>query len=200
MSTQQPDQNCPALRMLDHGNQYKLVLIVAPPGAGKNRLIRQWAQHGAKHCLASPLWIIVDDKTRNLPDFLNKLSSEITRWDQNIEAEAEFQSALLLERNEYSPNDAEVIQGLSHQIENLVNQLLNRLMQLPGDRFIIILNYHNFLDPRIHPVIGYLIEYFPPNMHMIISSQDHPPLPIPRFRARRELLEIDPDDLNTVFQ
>ena len=178
--------------MLDHGNQYKLVLIVAPPGAGKNRLIRQWAQHGAMHCLASPLWLIVDHKTRNLPDFLNKLSSEITRWDQNIEAEAEFQRAFLLEHNEYSPNDAEVIQGLSHPIENLVNQLLNRLMQLPGERFIIILNYHKFLDPRIHPVIGYLIEYFPPNMHMIISSQDHPPLPIARFRARRETKRTAP--------
>ena len=177
--------------MLDHGNQYKLVLLVAPVGTGKNRLIQQWAQQRSKPFSGSLLWIAADKKTMNLPDFLKELSNEITRWDKNIEAHAEVQEALQMKQIDDHPIDPGAIQEFPHQLENLVNQQLNRLMQLPGDRFIIILNYHKFDDPRIHPVIGYLIDYLPPNIHMIISSEDHPSLPIPRYRARRELLEID---------
>jgi ATP/maltotriose-dependent transcriptional regulator MalT len=41
----------------------------------------------------------------------------------------------------------------------------------------------------------YIIDYLPPNFHLIISSQDNPSPQIARLRARRELLEIDPQDL-----
>jgi len=198
VSSQQSDQKCPAMQMLDHGNQFKLVLVVAPPGSGKSRLIRQWARHRAKSFPWPPLWIIAGHNTKNLADFLNKLSKDITSWDKNSEAHAEVQKILFSEKIAFRPDNPDAIQELPHQLENIVNQLLNRLMRVPGDRFIIILNYHNFHDPGIHHVIGYLIEYLPPNIHVIISSQDHPALPIPRFRARRELLEIDPDDLNCV--
>lgn len=184
--------------MLNHGNQYKLVLLVAPPGAGKTRLINQWSQQKEKIFCCPPLRIVVDNKTKKLSDFLKKLSNGITMWDQNSEANVEAHRGLHMEQIDYGPNDPDAIQGVSDQLENILNQFLNRLMHLPGDRFIIIENYHNFHDPMIHTVIAYLIDFLPPNIHMIISSQDQPALPIPRLRARRELIEIEPEDMKSV--
>jgi LuxR family maltose regulon positive regulatory protein len=197
VSSQQPEQNCPALEMLDHGNRCKLVLLVAPAGAGKTRLIRQWSQQNEETLCWSLLWIVVENKTRNLSGFLKKLSNGITMWDQNIEANAEVSVEIQKEQIEFAPHDPEDIPDVSPHLETILNQLLNRLMHLPRDRFIIILNYQNFHDPRIHSVIGYLLDFLPQNIHMIISSEEQPALPIPRLRARRELIEIDPDDMKS---
>ena len=184
--------------MLDHGNQYKLVLLVAPPGTGKASLIHQWSQQNENTLCCPPLWIIVDNKTKQLPGLLKKLSNGITMWDQNITGNAEAYRDLHMQQSDYAPNDPDAIQGVTDKLENILNQLLNRLMQFPGDRFIIIENYHSFHDPMIHTVIGYLIDYLPPNIHLIITSQDQPALPIPRLRARRELIEIQPEDMKSI--
>jgi LuxR family maltose regulon positive regulatory protein len=198
VSSQQSDQICPALEMLDRGNQYKLVLLTAPSGAGKARLIRQWSKQNEKTFCCPPLWIVVDNKTKQLSGFLEKLANGITMWDQNFEANAEAYRGLYMQQSDSGANEPNAVQGVSEQLENILIQLLNRLMHLPGDRFIIIENYHTFHDPMIHTVIGYLIDFLPPNMHLIITSQDQPALPIPRLRARRELIEIQPEDLKSV--
>lgn len=119
-------------------------------------------------------------------------------WDQNTAGKVGAHRDLQLEQSDFAPHDPDSVKGVSDQLENILNQLLNRLMQLPGDRFIIIENYHNFHDPMIHTVIGYLIDFLPPNIHMIITSQDQPALPIPRLRVRRELIEIEPEDMKII--
>lgn len=195
MSTPQSDQFCPAQELLDHGNQYKLILIVASSGTGKIRLIQQWVQKWEKTSQSLPIWIFIDSRTNNFSEFLNKLTSEFIKWDPIFEAHVDEFMASVKGQFENDSPDSEVILGVQPQIENFVNQLLNGMMQLTGDRFIIILNYDLIRDQRIHSMIEYLIDYLPPNIHLIISSQDYPPLQIPRLRARRELLEIGSDDI-----
>ncbi len=84
---------------------------------------------------------------------------------------------------------------LSPTIEAVLVELINGLIHLSGDRFIILENYHRIQDEEIHRMIAYLIDYLPPNFHLIITSQVSPPLQIPRLRVRRELLEIGPENL-----
>jgi len=195
VSTQRSDQFYLARAMLDHGNQYKVVLIIAPLGAGKMRLVQQWVLLWVEQSAPSPLWICIDNETTDLIDFLNVLFFELIKWDQNFETLFEGQVASLIEKPGFHPTDPGTILDIQPGLENLLNQMLNQLMQFPEDRYIIILNYHNFRDPRIHPVISFLIDHLPPKIHLIISSQELPALQIPRLRARRELLEIGLDDL-----
>lgn len=184
--------------MLDHGNQYKVILIVAPPGAGKQQLLQEWVLRSVEQSAPFPLWIYVDSETLNLLDFLNMFFFELTRWDQFFESLLEGQEHYLVDQPGYDPNDPGSNRDIHLRLENLLNLIFNRLMQFPEDRYIMILNYHNFRDPRIHPVISYLIDFLPPKIHLIISSQELPPLQIPRLRARRELLEIGAEDLKYV--
>jgi LuxR family maltose regulon positive regulatory protein len=46
---------------------------------------------------------------------------------------------------------------------------------------------------KIHHGIRLLIDYQPPQMHLLIASREEPPLQIARLRARRQLVEIGPD-------
>ncbi len=55
-------------------------------------------------------------------------------------------------------------------------------------------NYQIIREPKIHGIVANLIDYLPPNFHLIIASKNKPPLQIPRLRVRRELLEIDLKD------
>lgn len=198
MSTPSSNQIHPAQAMLDHGNLCKVILIVGPPGAGKERLIQKWGQQLDEQSVPSPLWISGANETTELLDFLNMLFTELTRWDQCFESLLEVLEPSHVDQPGYDPTDPGTSREIHPRLENLLNQMLNRLMQFPEDRYIIIMNYHNFRDPRIHPVISYLIDFLPPKIHLIISSQELPALQIPRLRARRELLEIGPEDLEYV--
>ena len=85
--------------------------------------------------------------------------------------------------------------GLSPTIETVLTGLINGLIHLDGDRFLILVNYHIIHDSGIHGMVAYLIDYLPPNFHLIIASQVKPRLQIPRLRVRRELLEINSQDM-----
>lgn len=198
MSTPPLNQIHPVQVMLDHGNQFKVVLIIAPAGAGKHRLIQQWVQKLLEQSVPSPLWIYAANGTMNLLDFLTMLIHQLTSWDQYFGSLLEGQKPYLTDQPGYDPINPRTNREIYPRLENLLNQMLNRLMQFQEDRYIIILNYHKFRDPEIHLVIGYLIDFLPQNIHLIISSQEPPALQIPRLRARRELLEIGPEDLKYV--
>jgi LuxR family maltose regulon positive regulatory protein len=190
MSTQRAHKLGKALEKMDHGTQHKLVLIVAPHGAGKARLIERWVQHWSKSSLFPPIWFFVDVEDNQPIQFLKKLISELTIWDPHIEDYVNIQVTddQLLSGNGLS--ESRLITDIQQNIEPLLDAIINKLMLIKDDRFLILLNYHLIDDPITHELVAYLIDYLPPNFHLIISSQENPPLQIPRLRARRELLEI----------
>jgi LuxR family maltose regulon positive regulatory protein len=180
---------------LDHGNHYKLVLIVAPAETGKAEIIQQWTKNNINFASIQPTFLTIELEDNEPSQFLRKLIAEIKQWDPNVEDHFDIQHAdKQISNNKVSP-ETKSIQRLHPSIETQLNELINRLMILAGDRFIIMLNYHHIENPNIHAMITYLIDYLPPNLHLVMTSQTTPPLQIPRLRARRELLEIGPGDL-----
>jgi LuxR family maltose regulon positive regulatory protein len=190
MSNQRLHKLRKALEKLDHGVQHKLVLIVAPHGAGKAKLIEQWVQNWSKSSLFPPIWFFVDVEDNQPIQFIKKLISELTIWDPHIEACVDIRVAFdrFLPGNGLS--ESRLITDIQQNIEPLLDAIINKLMLIKDDRFLILLNYHLIDDPITHELVAYIIDYLPPNFHLIISSQENPPLQIPRLRARRELLEI----------
>ncbi len=91
--------------------------------------------------------------------------------------------------------------------EPAVDALVNDLATgLTDDAFLVLDDYHLIRatpaarpDDVVGPVIAltdHLIEYAPPNLHVIISTRHRPHLPgLARWRARSEVLELGREDL-----
>jgi LuxR family maltose regulon positive regulatory protein len=196
VSTQRSHQPYKALEKLELGIQYKLVLIVAPSGTGKAKLLRRWAQNRLATSPISTLWINIDNGDKHPSQFLSKLLSELMTWDPIIEDHIDLPHAYDQIQLENGSPESISIQGLHPSIEAFLMAIINRLIPLCGERFLILINYHCISNPEIHAIMAYIIDYLPPNFHLIITSQDYPPLQFPRLRVRRELLEIGPEDMN----
>ena len=60
---------------------------------------------------------------------------------------------------------------------------------------LVLDDYHLIDTPGIHDGMTFLIDHLPPRMHLVIASRIDPPLPLPRLRARGDLLEVRAADL-----
>jgi len=67
--------------------------------------------------------------------------------------------------------------------EGVITEMINNLIPLEEDRFLILDNYQIIREIEIHAIVANLIDYLPPNIYLIIASQSNPPLQIPRFRV-----------------
>ena len=195
MSPQRSHQQCTILEKLDFGSQYRLVLIVARSGTGKIKYLQRWVQKHLATTPTPPLWLEIKAEDNHPIHFLNRLLSECMGWDPNIMDHFDLSLVdVQTPPGEVSP-ESKSSPGLSPAIEIVLTGLINGLIHLEGDRFLILDNYQIIHEPHIHGIVAYLIDYLPPNFHLIISSQVNPPLQIPRLRVRRELLEINSEDM-----
>jgi LuxR family maltose regulon positive regulatory protein len=96
-------------------------------------------------------------------------------------------------------------------MESMLGTLVNELDTLPVSRatesipgeiegaragFILVLDdYHVIETPAIHQQLSFLLDHVPRYMHLILSSRADPPLPLARFRARDQLIELHENDL-----
>ena len=79
--------------------------------------------------------------------------------------------------------------------ELLLTTLLNELGAVPEDVWLVLDDYHLVGDPRVGQGVAFVLEHLPPNVHVVLSTRADPDLPLARWRARRELVEIRAKDL-----
>ena len=195
MSPQRSHQQCTILEKLDSGSQYRLVLIVAPSGAGKSDLLQQWCQMILAASLIPPLYFDLESEHNRPKLFLGGLLSEFGIWDHHIPDQIILAPKIVEVAPPGNIPIGKSCTDLSPAFEGVIIKLINTLIPLKGDRFLILDNYQIIHEPLIHGMVAYLIDYLPPNFHLIITSQVNPPLQIPRLRVRRELLEINSEDM-----
>ena len=77
----------------------------------------------------------------------------------------------------------------------MLTALLNDLAAIAGDLMLVLDDYH-VIDARdVQDGMAYLLDHLPPRLHVVIASRADPALPLPRLRARGELVEIRAADL-----
>ena len=82
-----------------------------------------------------------------------------------------------------------------NETEFLIATLINLIILIP-DHFILVLDdYHCIEADIIHTTLAYLLDYLPPTMHLILASRTDPSLPLARWRARGQLMELRALDL-----
>ncbi len=176
-----------ALTRLEAGMYYRLVLIIAPAGAGKTRWLRQWAAWRISSGLRPPAWASLTDQDNELSVFLPHLVSAIAGID------AEFDRWIRPASQSVKLPSAESLSLFSIE-DNLIN-LINTLDQAPGEFALILDDYHHIDNPEIHQTIAFLLEYLPPPVHLYLAARRQPPLRLAHLLARREMIEIGAGEL-----
>jgi len=157
------------------GSQVKLILVCAPAGYGKTTLVAEWVEE-----IEYPVaWLSLEEYDNDPRRFLIYLIAALQQVDQGI-----GQAADAMLRSPQPPPD-----------EILVTALVNEITTVPEPFFLILDDYHFIQTPSIHQLIAALLEYQPPQMHLILITRQDPLLPLARLRARRQMLEIRQEDL-----
>ena len=163
------------LDQLDAALHCRLILLCAPAGFGKSTLLTTWL-HGLNRPVA---WLALDEADDEPLRFWRYLIGALDGAVDGLTHEL----APLLHAPESGTNN------------RLLTALVNRLANLPTPLILALDDYHLLTDSTIHRGIAFLLDHLPQQLQLVISSRSDPPLPLPRLRARNQLLELRTADL-----
>jgi LuxR family maltose regulon positive regulatory protein len=155
---------------------YKLVQIAAPAGYGKTTLLAQWAQASS----LAVAWLTVSEDDNDFVRFFRYL---LNAWEEIRPGVSESPLGLLLGAMEPDANAVltSFITVANHQFDHTV---------------FILDDVHLITDASIHQALTFLLDQSPPTLHFVLAGRGEPSLPLARYRARQELLELRVEDLH----
>lgn len=155
--------------------RYKLVLTSAPAGYGKTTLLADWAHASASRIV----WLSIGEDDNDLERFFRYL---MAGWERAQPGIKETPLGLLLG-------------AVMSERDAILAAFVNAAVETPDQLVFVLDDYHLIEDSAIHQALTFLLDHLPPNAHFIVTSRTEPPLPLARYRARQELLELRTDDL-----
>ena len=163
------------LKRLKEGSGGPITLVCAPAGFGKTTLIAQWIQSTNR----PTVWLSLEEHDDELHIFVRLLASAL----QNAFPEAFYGIGSLLETTRFP------------SIEQVVSLFINDLADFPDDLILVLDDYHLIRNREIHTLLELLVEYLPPQLHIVLATRSDPPLPINRWRVNVRLNDLRPADL-----
>ena len=85
-------------------------------------------------------------------------------------------------------------------IQPALTPLLNDLGSLDVDLVLVLDDYHVINSREVQDGVAFLLDHLPRRLRLVIVSRADPPLPLPRMRARGELIEIRAAELRFTTQ
>lgn len=149
---------------------YKLVLIATPAGYGKTTLLSQWA-HASRFLVA---WLSISADDNDHDRFFRYL---LSAWAAIQPGISESPLGLLLG-------------AMSPDRDAVLAAFINVANDAPAHTVFVLDDYHLIEDPAIHQSLSFLLDHLPPTLHVVLAGRGEPPLPLARYRARHELLEL----------
>jgi len=158
-----------------------LILISAPAGYGKTTLIVSWLQG-----LNQPhAWYSLGVEDDNLSRFIAYLISALQKVNPVI-----------------GNSTAQILKGFHTELsesETILASLIQDLTKLSQPILLILDDYHFIESKSIHDFVERLIEHTQSVLRIIITSRTDPPLPLAKWRARHQLIEVRAVDLQFKF-
>ena len=159
----------------DRITHFRLVLVSAPAGYGKTTLLAEWARTSS----LPVAWLSITKEEDEVERFLRYL---FAAWEGVQPDIVETPLGILLGSN-------------SPDIKAVLSAFLNAASQLQGHLAFVLDDYHILEDTGIHDAVTFILDHLPSKLHFILASRSEPPLPLSRYRARGQLLELRADDL-----
>ncbi|NPV76643.1 MAG: helix-turn-helix transcriptional regulator [Anaerolineae bacterium] len=153
----------------------KLILVSAPAGFGKTMLVSEWLVG----CGWPASWLSLDEGDNDFTGFITYLIAALQTISVNIggRALAALQSPQLL------------------PIESVLTILLNEIAAI-RDNFILVLDDYHLIDSQpVDQALVFLLEHLPRQMRLVIATREDPSLPLARYRAKGQLIELRAADL-----
>jgi LuxR family transcriptional regulator, maltose regulon positive regulatory protein len=161
---------------LEHGiPDRKLVLVSAPAGYGKTTLLTQWAHASALRVA----WLSLGEEDNDPDRFFRYL---LAAWETVHPGIRESPPGLLLG-------------ALEPDRDAVLSAFINVGNEIPDHTVFVLDDVHLIENTAIHDALTFLLDHLPPTLHFVLAGRDEPPLPLARYRARDELLELRTEDL-----
>lgn len=154
---------------------YRLVLIAAPAGYGKTTLLSQWA-HETRLAV---VWLSLGEEDNDPERFLRYL---LAGWEKVQPGVSQSKLDLILS-------------GATPDIEAALSAFVNVANDVSDQMVFVLDDYHLIEDPAVHQALTFLLDHLPPTLHFALISRGEPQLPLARYRARAEMLELGVKDL-----
>jgi LuxR family maltose regulon positive regulatory protein len=161
---------------LNDGAEAKLIVVSAPAGFGKTTSLVAWLDQLPED--TSVAWLSLDESDQQPSSF----------WTYVVTALRPVAPAAAAEV-------LSLLQSAQPSIENVLAPVLNELNALPHDLYLVLDDYHLVDGAGVAAGMVFLLEHLPPHVHVVLSTRADPGLPLARFRARRDLVEIRATDL-----
>jgi LuxR family maltose regulon positive regulatory protein len=165
----------PRPRLSDQLNRpdVALVLVSAPPGFGKTTLLAS-----ALGDLPAGAWVSLDARDADPVRF----------WSYTLLAlDGAVPGVGIAALN--------LLDSAAAPVEEVVAALVNELSVRTEEVTLVLDDYHLADSPAVASSVTFLLEHRPPQLHLVISTRADPSLPLPRLRARGELVELRAHDL-----
>ena len=160
---------------LNEGLHRKLTLISAPAGFGKTTLVSSWLSH----CDCPTAWLSLDEQDSDSDRFLIYFISALQTIFPKIGA-----GLLSILQSHQTPS-----------IDTILPSLINEITAVSSPFVLVLDDYHVIDGQSVNDALAFLLDHLPPQMHLVITTREDPPLNLARYRARSQLTELRVMDL-----
>jgi LuxR family maltose regulon positive regulatory protein len=167
------------IQQLQNGLERVLILVSAPAGFGKSTLLADWLTSSA----LPAAWLSLESQDNDLARFLSYLIAALQTYDPHLGKNAQALLHLL------HPSSLEVV------LTSLLNDLQASRTRDQEHVVLVLDDYHVITNEAIHHALSLLLDHLPPQMHLVLSAREDPPLPLARLRVRGAMLELRAADL-----
>jgi len=172
------------LDRLDTGLSRKLTLLTAPAGFGKTTLMGQWIADRAAPAGIPVAWVSLDAGDDDPVRFWRYVITACQAIHRGAGQAALAQLAAALQPP-FEPLP----------LETVLTFFLNDVTTGARDGLLVLEDYHVVTTPRIHETLAFVVDHLPPTLRLVMLTRTEPPLPLPRWRARGDLHEMQAADL-----
>lgn len=154
----------------------KITLVIAPLGYGKTTSVFEWLDSNE----IPSAWFSLDVNDNNPIIFWKYIYAALDKVLPGIKNESDYEMSSL--------------ELLEAHVQ--INTLINRLADIEEDFVLVIDDLHLIENQVIYNGLAYLIQYMPPQMHMMLLSRKEVEMDLLRDEFKSQILRIGIKDLH----